>query len=113
MRTRYNSGHQHELSSSFTDQRGEQTLNSAVLGDLRTDQAVHHRTRIVDQPEDTPNILDLLLTCNHSTYSIKLLLSLGLLIIMLSSVFFPIAPVLPLDTSKVRCFWGQPESVLL
>ena len=62
----FNVHHQLWLSSSFTDQPGEQTFNFAILHDL--EQLVEFSTRIPNRPGDTPNILDLFLTSNSSGF---------------------------------------------
>ncbi|KAG0709979.1 hypothetical protein GWK47_023744 [Chionoecetes opilio] len=60
----FNVHHQLWLSSSFTDQPGEQAYNFSILQDL--EHLVQHPTRIPDRLGDTPNILDLFLTTNPS-----------------------------------------------
>ncbi|XP_050715769.1 uncharacterized protein LOC126998326 [Eriocheir sinensis] len=99
----FNVHHQLWLSSSFTDQPGEQAYNFALLNDL--EQLVQHHTSIPDRLGDRPNILDLFLTSNPSTYSVKLFSPLGFSDHNLISVSCPIAPVHPLDPPKRRCFW--------
>ncbi|MPC76619.1 hypothetical protein E2C01_071036 [Portunus trituberculatus] len=59
----FNVHHQFWLSSPFTDNPGELAFNFAILHDL--EQLVQHPTCI----PDTPNILDLFLTSNHSAYA--------------------------------------------
>ena len=59
----FNIHHQLCLSSSFTDQPGEQTFIFAILHDL--DQLVQFSIRIPDRLGDTPNILDLFLTGSY------------------------------------------------
>ena len=90
----FNVHHQLWLSSSFTDQPGEQAYNFAILNDL--EQLVQHPTRIPDRLGDRPNILDLFLTSNPSAYSIKLFSPLGSSDHNLISVSCSIAPVHPL-----------------
>ena len=99
----FNVHHQLWLSSSFTDQPGEQTYNFAILNDL--EQLVQHPTRIPDRLGDRPNTLDLFLTSNPSAYSVQLYSPLGSSDHNLISVFCPIAPVQPLDPPRRRCFW--------
>ena len=71
----FNVHHQLWLSSSFTDDPGEQAYNFAILNGL--EQLVQHPTRIPDRLGDTPNILDLFLTSNPSAYTVKLFSLLG------------------------------------
>ena len=99
----FNVHHQLWLSSSFTDQPGEQAFSFAILNDL--EQLVQHPTRIPDRLGDTPNILDLFLTSNPSAYSVKLYSPLGTSDHNLISVFCPIAPIRPQDPPGRRCFW--------
>ena len=99
----FNVHHQLWLSSSFTDQPGEQAYNFAILNDL--EQLVQHPTRIPDRLGDTPNILDLFLTTNPSAYSVKLSSPLGSSDHNLISASCPIAPIPPQDPPKRRCFW--------
>ena len=54
---------------------GEQTFNIAILHDL--EQLVQFPTRIPGHLGDTPNILDLFLTSNSLSYSVKLSSLLG------------------------------------
>ena len=60
-------------------------------------------TRIHDRLGDTPNINDLFLTSNPSTYSVKLSSLLGSSDHNLISVSYSIAPVRPQDLPKRRC----------
>ena len=99
----FNVHHQLWLSSSFTDQPGEQAFNFAILHDL--EQLVQHPTRIPDRPGDTPNILDLFLTSNPSSYSVKLFSPLGSSDHNLISLTCLAAPVPPRDPPRQRCFW--------
>ena len=99
----FNVHHQLWLSSSFTDQPGEQTYNFALINDL--EQLVQHPTRIPDRLGDRPNILDLFLTSNPSAYSVHLYSPLGSSDHNLISVSCPVAPVQPQDPPKRRCFW--------
>ena len=99
----FNVHHQLWLSSSFTDQPGEQAFNFAILHDL--EQLVKHPTRIPDRPGDTPHILDLFLTTNPSSYSVKLFSPLGSSDHNLISINCPTFPVPPQDPPKQRCFW--------
>ena len=89
------------LSSSFTDQSGQQTFNFTIFHDL--EQLVQFPIRIPKRIGDTPNILDLFLTSNPSTYSVKLSSPLG------SSNFISltcsITLVQPQDPPKRSCFW--------
>ena len=62
----FNVHHQFWLSSSFTDQPSEQTVNFVILHEL--EQLVQFPTRIPDRLGDTPNILNLFLTFNPSAY---------------------------------------------
>ena len=62
-------------------------------------------TRIPDRLGDTPNILYLFLTSNHSGYSVKLSSPLGFSDHNLISVTCSITPVQPQDPPKQRCFW--------
>ncbi len=64
----FNVHHQLWLSYSFTDQPGEHAYNFALLNDLEL--LVQHPTRIPDRLGNRPNILDLFLTSNPSTYSV-------------------------------------------
>ena len=64
----FNVHHQQWLSSTFTDQPGEQAFNFAILHDL--EQLVQHPTRIPDCFGDMSNILDIFLTSNPSAYSV-------------------------------------------
>ena len=99
----FNVHHQLWLSSSFTDDPGEQAYNFAILNGL--EQLVQHPTRIPDRLGDTPNILDLFLTSNPSAYTVKLFSPLGSSDHNLISLTCPIAPVLPQDPPKPRCLW--------
>ncbi|XP_063871048.1 THAP domain-containing protein 2-like [Scylla paramamosain] len=56
----FNVQHQLWLSSPFNDHPGELAFNFAILHDL--EQLVQHPIRFSNRLEDTPNILDLLLT---------------------------------------------------
>ena len=98
----FNVHHQLKLSSSFTDQSGEQAFNFAILHDLK--QMVQFPTRIPDRLGDMPNILDFL-TSNLSASSVKLSSPLGSSNHNLISVTCSIAPVRPQDPLKQRCFW--------
>ena len=98
----FNVHHQLWISSSFTDQPGEQTFNFAILHDL--EQLVQFPTRIPDRLGDTSNILDLFLTSNPSVYSDKLSYPLGFANHKLISVTCFITPVQPQDPPKRRCF---------
>ncbi|XP_050709244.1 uncharacterized protein LOC126994048 [Eriocheir sinensis] len=98
-----NAHHQLWLSSSSTDQSGEQAYNFAVLNDL--EQLVQHPTRIPDHLGDRPNILDLFFTSNSSAYSVKVCSPLGSSYHNLIYLSCPIAPVHPLDSPKKRCFY--------
>ena len=101
----FNVHHQLWLSSSFTDQPGEQAFNFAILHDL--EQLVQHPTRIPDRPGDTPNILDLFLTSNPSSYSVKLFSPLGSSDHNLISLTCLTAPVPPRDPPCKRYFWPR------
>ena len=63
------------LSSSFTDESGEQAFNFAILHDL--EQLVQLPTHFPDRLGNTHNILDLFLTSNPSAYCVKLFSPLG------------------------------------
>ena len=99
----FNVHHQLWLSSTFTDTPGEQAFNFAILHDL--EQLVKHPTRIPDRLGDTPNILDLFLTSNPSSYSVKLFSPLGSSDHNLISVSCSFSPVPSQDPPKQRCFW--------
>ena len=99
----FNVHHQQWLSSSFTDQPGEQAFSFAILHDL--EQLVQHPTRVPDRLGDTPNILDLFLTSNPSAYAVQLYSPLGSSDHNLISVSCPIAPLPPQDPPKRRCLW--------
>ena len=99
----FNVHHQLWLSSSFTDQTGDQTFNFAIPHDL--EQLVQLPTRIPDRLGDTPNILDLFLTSISSAYTIKLSSPLGSSDHNLISVTCYITPVHLQDPPKLRCFW--------
>ena len=102
----FNVHHQHLLSSSFTDQHGEQAFNFAILHDL--EQLMQFLIRIPDRLEDTPNILDLFLTSNPSAYSATLSSPLVSFEHNLTSVTCSITPVQPQNPPKRRCFWHFP-----
>ncbi len=68
-------------------------------------QLVQHPTHIGDRLGDRPNILDLLLTSNPSTYFVKLFSLFGSSDHNLISVSCPTAHLDPLDPPKRRCFW--------
>ena len=91
------------LSSSFTDQPGEQTFNFTILHDL--EQLVQFPIRIHDRFGDKPNILDLFLTFNPSAYSVKISSPLGFSNYNLIFITCFITPVQPQDPPKRRCFW--------
>ena len=99
----FNVHHQLWLSSSFTDQPGEQAFNFAILRDL--EQLVQFPTCIPDRLGDMPNILDIFLTSNPSAYSVKLSSPLGSFHHNHISVTCSITPVLPQEQPKRRCFW--------
>ena len=99
----FNVHHQLWLSFSFTYQTGEQALNFAILHDL--EQLMQFPTRIPDRPGDTPNILDLFLNSNPSTYSVKFSTQLGYSDHNLFFVICSITPVQPQDPPKQRCCW--------
>ena len=90
--------HHQLFSSFFNDQPGEQV----ILHDL--EQLVQHRTHIPDRSGDTPNIFNLFFTSNPFTYSVKLFSPLDSSDYCLISPSCLIAPVLPQDTLKRRCF---------
>ena len=95
----FNVHHQLCLSSSFTYQPDEQTFNFVILHDL--EQLV----QFPDGLRDTPNILDLFLISNPSTYSVKLFSALGSSYDIIFSVTYFVAPVQLQDSPKLRCFW--------
>ena len=99
----FNVHHQLWISSSFTDQPGEQIFNFAILHDL--EQMVQFPTRIPDRLGDTPNILDLFLTSKTSAYSVKFSSPLSSSDHNLISVSCFITPLQPQDPPKPRCFW--------
>ena len=112
----FNVHHHLWLSSSFTDLPGEQAFNFSILNDL--EQLVQHPTHIPDRLGDRPNILDLFLTSNPSTYSIQLFSPLGSSDHNLISATCSIAPVQPADPPKQRrmwhfdaAAWGDPQAV--
>ena len=80
------------LSSSFTDQPGEQAFNFVFLHDL--EQLVQFPIRIPDRFGDMPNILDLYLTSNPSLT----LLSFPRRWAPLITILFPL-PILSLQCS--------------
>ncbi|KAK8405365.1 hypothetical protein O3P69_001722 [Scylla paramamosain] len=92
--------HQLWLSSPFTDHPGELAYNFAILHDL--EQLVQHPTRIPDHLGDMPNILDLFLTSNPSTYAVILSSPLGSSDHSLISLSCLIAPISPQDPPKRR-----------
>ena len=98
----FNVHHQLWLSSSFTDQPGEQSFNFAILHEL--EQMVQFPKRLPDCLGDTPNILDLFLTSNPSAYSVKLSSPLGSSNHNLISLTCSITPVLPQNPPRRRCF---------
>ncbi len=95
--------HQLWLSSSFTDQPGEQAYSFAFTNDL--EQLVQHLTRIPNCLGDRLNILDFFPTSNPSVYSVHLYYPLGSCDHNLISVFCPVAPVQPQAPPRRRCFW--------
>ena len=94
----FNVYHQLLLSSSFTDQPGEQGFNFAIIHDL--EQLVQHLTHIPDHSGDAPNNLNLFLTSNPSAYSVKLSSPLDSSDHHFTSVSYPITPVPPQDPLK-------------
>ena len=98
----FNVHHQLWLSSSFTDQSGEQAFNFAILHDL--EQWVQFPSCIPDRPP-----------CRHaqhswsfpnlSAYSVKPSSPLGSSNHNLISITCSITPVQPQDPPKRRCFW--------
>ncbi|MPC93734.1 hypothetical protein E2C01_088874 [Portunus trituberculatus] len=99
----FNVHYQLWLSSPFTDHLGELAFNSAILHDL--EQLVQHPTRIPDRLGDTPNILDLFLSSNPSTYAVTLSSPLGSSDHNFISVSCPISPIPPQEHPKRRCLW--------
>ncbi|MPC17695.1 hypothetical protein E2C01_010559 [Portunus trituberculatus] len=96
----FNVHHQLWLSSPFTDHSGELAFNFAILHELQ--QLVQHPTRIPDHLGDTPNILDLFLTSNPSTYAVTFSSPLGSSDHNLISVSCPISPIPPQDPPKAE-----------
>ncbi len=103
----FNAHQQLCLSSSFTDQPGEQAYSFSPLNDL--EQLVQHSTRIPDRLGDMPNILDIFPTLNASAYSVQLISPLGFSEHNLISASCPIAPVRPMDPPKRQCFRYYPS----
>ena len=99
----FNVNHHLWITSSFSNQPGEQAFDFAFLNDL--EQLVQHPTRIPDRSGITLDILDLFLTFNPSAYSVKLFSPLGSSNHRLISESCPIDPVPPQDLPKWRCFW--------
>ena len=71
----FNAHHRLWLSSFNTNRSGELAFQLSILNDLT--QLVQHPTRIPDRLGDRPNILDLFLTSNPSTYTIQQFSPLG------------------------------------
>ena len=63
----FNVPHHQWLSSSFTDQPGEQAFSFAILHDL--EQLVQHPTRVPDRLGAPPNLLNLFLPSNPCPFS--------------------------------------------
>ncbi|MPC62849.1 hypothetical protein E2C01_056939 [Portunus trituberculatus] len=99
----FNDHHQLWLSSPFTDRPVELDLNFAILHDLK--QLMQHPIRISNRFVDTPNILDLFLTSNPSTYAVILSYPLGSSDHNLISVSCHVSPISPQDYPKRRYFW--------
>ena len=99
----FNVHHRDWLSSSFTSTAGELAFEFSLLNDL--EQLVKLPTRIPDRLGDRPNILDLFLTSNPSSYSVNLSSPLGSSDHCLISVTCPIHSVPPEAPPERRRLW--------